>query len=342
MFYGQGFKSFAPKSQGPMPTVSVIITTHNRPRMLPRAVASALAAGAGVEVVVVDDASTDETARVCQGLGSIRYVRLEENQGVAGARNVGILNSSGDYLCFLDDDDVRLEGSLDWQAAALDSAPDAGMVYAQALVEEAGETDERNFYPRRCPEGDIFWELLGRNFIPCGSVLFRRSCLARVGMLDQSTPGIDDWDLWLRIASQYPVLALERPVMVWRRSTPTSGQGTSRASEVVALSTRQFLGKWMGLARAASATEAARREAWRAFSEHAAGQLVFEAARALGVRQFRQATACVRAAVTLHPRGLLRWAAAGALRRVRGRQTEGPLSGETLSRTRRRPHPTER
>ena len=159
-----------------MPTVSVIITTHIRPSMLPRAVASALGAGLDPEVVVVDDASTDETARVCRGLDGIRYVRLEENQGVAGARNVGILNSRGEYLCFLDDD-VRLDGSLGWQAAALDSAPDAGMVYAQALVDEG--SGGGSVYPRRRPEGDIFWELLGQNFIPCGSVLFRRSCLAR-------------------------------------------------------------------------------------------------------------------------------------------------------------------
>ena len=316
-----------------MPTVSVIITTHKRPDMLPRAVASAFGAGRGAEVVVVDDASADETARVCRGLDGIKYVRLEENQGVAGARNVGILNSRGDYLCFLDDDDVRLEGSLDWQAAALEAAPDAGMVYAQALVDE-GEGNG-NVYPRRCPEGDIFWELLRQNFIPCGSVLFRRSCLARVGMLDQSAPGVDDWDLWLRIASQYSVLALERPVTTWRRSTPTSGQGSSRAAELVALSTRQFRRKWMRLSRAASASEFERRRARRLFSEHAAGQLVFEAARSLGGRQFRQARACLSAALRLHPSGLLRRAAGSALRRVRGRDEARP-SAE------RRPHATER
>ena len=316
-----------------MPTVSVIITTHNRPRLLPRAVASAFGAGLGAEVVVVDDASTDETARVCRGLDRIRYVRLEENQGVAGARNVGVVNSVGEYLCFLDDDDVRLEGSLDRQAAALESAPDAGMVYAQALVDEGGGNE--NVYPCRCPEGDIFWELLSQNFIPCGSVLFRRSCLARVGLLDPSVPGIDDWDLWLRIASQYPVLALERPVAVWRRSTPSSGQGSSRAAELVALSTRQFRGKWMRLARAASATEVERQRAWRLFSEHAAGQLVFEAARALGGRQFGQARACASAALGLHLSGLLRWAAGSALRRVRGR-------GAARSSSSRRPHANER
>lgn len=325
-----------------MPTISVIITTHNRPDMLPRAVASAFGAGTAPEVVVVDDASTDETARVCRGLAGIKYVRLEENLGVAGARNVGIQNSGGEYICFLDDDDLRLEGSLDLQSAALASAPDAGLVYARALVEEGCDTRERDCYPRSCPEGDIFWELLGQNFIPCGAAVFRRSCLSRVGVLDTSAPGIDDWDLWLRIASQYPVLALERPVMVWRRSTPASGQGSSRASELIALSTRQFRRRWLRLARAADAPASARREAWRLFSKNAAGQLVFEAARALGSRQFLQARRNVGAAFRLHPSGLLRWAAGSALRRVRGRGSEPSRADGNRTSAGGRPHPTER
>ncbi|MDQ5836983.1 MAG: glycosyltransferase, partial [Acidobacteriota bacterium] len=98
-----------------MPSVSVIIPTHNRPRLLPRAVESAHAAGEDVEVVIVDDASTDETAEVCRGLAGVKYIRLERNQGVAGARNVGLLASGGEYVAFLDDDDLRLPGSLDLQ-----------------------------------------------------------------------------------------------------------------------------------------------------------------------------------------------------------------------------------
>src|ERR1043165_4328184 len=141
MLYTVKASKTSPRSlKAPMPTVSVIITTHNRPRLLPRAVASAFGAGRGAEVVVVDDASTDETARVCRGLDGIRYVRLEENQGVAGARNVGILSSVGEYLCFLDDDDVRLESSLDWQAGALASAPDPGVGHGQGPVGGGGGT----------------------------------------------------------------------------------------------------------------------------------------------------------------------------------------------------------
>src|SRR4051794_24382893 len=112
-----------------MPKATIIITTHHRPHLLPRAVESALCAGTDVEVVVVDDASTDETARVCESLQDVRYVRVERNQGVAGARNIGILASSGQYISFLDDDDVRLAHSLDAQVEALEAAKEAGMIY---------------------------------------------------------------------------------------------------------------------------------------------------------------------------------------------------------------------
>src|SRR5687767_6365924 len=102
-----------------MPRVSVIIPTHNRPHLLPRAVESARGAAADPEIIIVDDASTDETAEVCRGLSGVRYLRAERNQGVAGARNLGLLVSAGAYVSFLDDDDVRLQGTLDEQAKIL-------------------------------------------------------------------------------------------------------------------------------------------------------------------------------------------------------------------------------
>src|SRR5256885_5739615 len=179
-----------------MSSVSLIITSHERPRLIGRAIKSARAAGADVEVVVVDDASTDETAEGCRSISGINYVRVERNQRVAGARNIGILKSSGEYLTFLDDDDARLAGSLDLQVEALDSAPDVGLVYGQALIADVKGMTGEDFYPKHCPQGDVFWELLSRNFIPCGTAVFRRSCLFRTGLLDQSIPGIDDWDLW--------------------------------------------------------------------------------------------------------------------------------------------------
>ena len=110
-----------------MPDVSIIIPTHNRPHLLPRAVESAQRAGRDVEVILVDDASTDATAKVARSLHGIKYIRLEHNEGVAGARNLGILASRADYIAFLDDDDLRLPGSLDAQVEALKENPERGL-----------------------------------------------------------------------------------------------------------------------------------------------------------------------------------------------------------------------
>ena len=157
-----------------MPLASIIITTHNRPLLLRRAVESAHAAARDVEIIVVDDASTDETARVCQPLPGIKYQRIDRNQGVAGARNVGLLVSSGSYITFLDDDDVRLPNSLDAQVKLLDADESAGLVYGQAIYADQLGQPSNDLYPQICPEGDIFWKLLAQNFIPCGSAVFRR------------------------------------------------------------------------------------------------------------------------------------------------------------------------
>src|SRR5215210_7969615 len=185
-----------------MQRVSIIITTHNRPRLLARAVASARLSGRDAEIVVVDDASTDETGEVCLSLPGIRYIRVERNQGVACARNIGLHASSGKYISFLDDDDERLPGSIDMQVERLEAEPRAGMIYGQALIVGGSGAAAQRLYPRHCPRGDIFWELLEQNFIPCGSAVFRRSGLMGVGRLDEKVPGIDDWDFWIRIAER--------------------------------------------------------------------------------------------------------------------------------------------
>ena len=227
-------------------------------------------------------------------------MRVERNQGVAGARNIGLVASSGEYVSFLDDDDTRMAGSLDQQISILESESEAGLIYGQAFYgdQEGNPTDR--FYPADCPQGDLFWKLLCRNFIPCGSAVFRRSCLSRVGLLDDSIPGLDDWDLWVRIGEIYPIVALELPVITWRRSSPGSGQGTSNAAQMVSLSVRQFR-RWMKLPRAHVASRQTKRAVWHGFSENMAEHLIWESARALRNAQVGQAVKSLATLPRLHP-----------------------------------------
>lgn len=287
-----------------MPLVSLIIPTHHRPHLLPYAIASAKSSARDVEVIVVDDASSDDTYQVCNTFKDIKYVRIERNQGVAGARNVGIIASSSEYIGFLDDDDTRLFGSLDRQLEILNRAPEAMLIYGQAFVEDNGRM--QGAYPHEALEGDIFWQLLIRNFIPCGSAVFRRAVISSVGLLDDQVAGIDDWDLWIRISEMYPVIAMPSPVTVWRRSSPVSNQGSSRSARLVLQSVRQFHHVWRGLPRFKNAPDPVKQMAWRGFSLNMAEHLLGESARSVRHRDFWQPVMNLAVLMHLHPLTLLR------------------------------------
>lgn len=244
-----------------MPKVSVIIATHSRPQLLPRAVESAFAAGEDVEVVVVDDASTDETAAVCRNLKGIKYIRAERNQRTAGARNLGILAASAPYISFLDDDDWRLPNSLDEQIARLEEDENCGVCYGQYLLaDQAGEILPDAPLPRECPEGDLFWQIMKVCPIGCLTAVFRKECVNKVGMLDTDYAGIDDWDLWVRIGELYKFAALAKPVAVWRKPEQNSGQGSSNQTNLFKMGAELLANKWLNLARVGRELSAAQIE----------------------------------------------------------------------------------
>ena len=248
----------------------------------------------------------------------MRHVRAERNQGVAGARNLGLLASTGEFVNFLDDDDVRLPGTLDEQAEVLESIPDVGLVYGQAHMGDQDCAPTGSFYPEQCLQGDVFWELLEQNFIPCGSVLFRKSCVRRVGLLNRNVAGVDDWDLWVRIAELYPVAAVERPVIIWRQSTADSGQGSSRSADLIALAARQLRRNWLRLPRALDAPAERRRLSWRGFSDNLSEHVMWETTVSLIRGDWELARKGFAVALRLHPSSLLRtawkWARFSTLR----------------------------
>jgi len=295
-----------------MPTVSIIIPTHNRPQLLPRAVESARSAGTDVEIIVVDDASVDETAEVCRGLRDITYARLERNQGVAGSRNVGILKSTGRYIAFLDDDDLRLPGSLDLQAATLDANPEGGfvcggMIMADQDYQPTGEV----FRPRN--SGDVFWDLLELDFpVMLLSTLIRRESLLRVGLLNRKLTGIDDWDILTRIAEIYPVLVIEEPMGIYRKPTPSSAQGSSSQSAQLRRAARHQL-NLLKLPRAREAGAGRRRATRRRAVNRIADTLLYSATRCFPRGEYGAVCDNIVSALRLSP---LRAARPGAYKKL--------------------------
>jgi len=257
-----------------MTLTSIIIPTHDRPQLLQRAVESARRAGSSVEIVVVDDGSTDQTSAVGSSLRDIVHVRLETQRGVGWARSAGIAASSGEFIAFLDDDDARLPGSIDRQLAILDAAPDAAVVYGQIQFATQGlSVGGRLPFPRHCPSGDVFWTLLGCNFIPSGSAVVRRSAVESVGGLFPGAQPADDWDLWLRIAERYSIAALTEPVAIYREPTLWSKQGSSRLVDGLLSADLRVLERCARLPRAMANPRAFRRGARRLRSRLCLGLL---------------------------------------------------------------------
>ena len=237
-----------------MSKVTVVVTTYNRAHFLPRAIESVLQAGMDVEVVVVDDCSTDETPEVCSQLESVRYVRLNANQGLAHARNVGIAESSSEFIAFLDDDDLRLPDSLDKQLVRMVDEDRIALCYGRALIGDARrQLPTGEIYPTECPQGDVFWQLLEDNFIPMPSVLARKSALLDAGGFNTSLSLVEDWDMWLRVSERFMIAAVEEPVAIYRKANVGSDQMCSDSS---ALCKQMSRVQQMALARTRAQTGA--------------------------------------------------------------------------------------
>ena len=183
---------------------------YNRPAYVAEAVRSALAqeCPGGLEVVVVDDGSTDGTPGVLAALAAeddrVRVV-TQENAGPAHARNRAVREARGELLALLDSDDVWLPGKLAAQVALLDAHP--GAAFAHSDVDEFWEQGSGR-WTRRPPvvSGHVLRTLLKRNVIHTMTVVLRRAVLDEVGGFDPDYPPCEDWVLWLRIAARHPVV----------------------------------------------------------------------------------------------------------------------------------------
>jgi len=284
-----------------MNKVSLIIPTFNRPHLLPQAVESARCAGRDVEVIVVDDASCDETASVCAALCDIKYVRLDRNQGVAGARNVGLLESSADFIAFLDDDDRRLPGSLDHQVELLMNNPEAGFVAGGVILADQQGVPTGEVAVPRGTSGDLFWKVLELDvhLIP-DSVVVRKQCFFEAGIFNRKLAGIDDWDMWVRIAELRPVLLDPKPVCIYRVASPGSGQGSSAMGRHLYAAVKHQA-KLFSLPRAQAATPAQRRAVRRNVRRRIADTLSWRAAEELPHGAFRFAASNFLFALRLSP-----------------------------------------
>lgn len=220
---------------GPDPRFSVVVPAYNSTATIATTVRSVLAQTASdLELLVVDDASTDGTVALVEGYAAddprIRVVE-RENGGVSAARNTGIEHARGRYVGFLDHDDAWLPRYLERVGERFAAHDDAGLVYADCWtildrdkrVHRLTTLEDHSPVDPDAPAERFLEQLLRVNFITASSVTVSRAALDRVGGFSAEAVPSDDWDLWLRIAGAgFRCLGTGGEPLVLLRETATS------------------------------------------------------------------------------------------------------------------------
>jgi glycosyltransferase involved in cell wall biosynthesis len=208
------------------PTVSVVIPTYNALKFLPQTIASVMAQTfQDFELLLIDDGSSDGTAEWVAHYNQavedrakghkIRFFQ-QHRGGVSMARNLGIQNAQGEFVAFLDADDLWVPSKLTQQVNYLNQHPRVGLVHgAIALMDEAGKLTGRVLSSK--PTASSLPRLLTQNAVACQTVMMRRSCFEQTGGFDSQADTVEDWDLWIRLARFYPIVALPEVLAHYRQ-----------------------------------------------------------------------------------------------------------------------------
>jgi glycosyltransferase involved in cell wall biosynthesis len=281
------------------PPVSVVIPCFNQGHYLAEAIESVLEQTLpAVEVVVVDDGSTDNSYEVAGRYERVARMR-QHNRGVAAARNTGWRATSSEYLVFLDADDRLLPEALEVGAGALARRPH--IAFVSGFSRDVGD-DGKVIRGMRQPlvSQDHYLRLLEDCFIWSGSsIVYRRSALEAVGGFDESLGAADDYELYLRLARRFPIYCHEEVVTEYRRH----GTNTTRDPGIVLASQLEVQGRQRHLVRDRREREALRRGIRKTKREHgrALAEQIGEDWRR---RQRRQALRGIGMLVRQDPQGL--------------------------------------
>jgi len=239
----------------PTPLVSTIIPTYNRADLVSEAIDSVLRQSyPNVEVIVVDDGSTDDTCDRLKRYGTRVRLISQSNAGPSAARNRGIAAARGELIAFLDSDDLWLPEKLERQVRLLQAAGDAVPCCLSNIMMEwrdrAISSFEISGLKSAVPEG--IWlnppEILATRFVLFNQgVVIRREVLAKVGGFDARLRLLEDYELSLRLALHLPWAFIQEPLVIWRESASSCYQDSRRDDAHVQLLLGQILERSLGL-----------------------------------------------------------------------------------------------
>ncbi len=204
-----------------MPLISVIIPVYNAGRTVLETIRSVqVQTFSDLEVIIINDGSTDDSLAKLQSIHDPRLAIFSyENGGLPVARNRGLDHAQGEYVSFIDADDIWLPEKLALQLQALEQSPTAGAAYSwTAAMQEQNSTISFAQASQPLFEGYVYPHLLLQNFIGSGSnILVRREAIAAVGNFDPTLKSCEDWDFYLRLAAQHPFVLVPKNLVLYRQ-----------------------------------------------------------------------------------------------------------------------------
>ncbi len=194
----------------------MVIPTYNRGWILKDAVDSVLGQDfTDFELIVVDDGSTDNTREILNSYMDKIIVLRQNNRGVSSARNKGVAHSSGRFIAFLDSDDLWLPKKLSTQIDFFDSKKEALICQTDEIwIKNGIRVNPKKRHKKF--SGDIFNRSLDLCLVSPSAVMIKRSLFDEIGLFDESLYSCEDYDLWLRISSRYPVFFIDHPHIIKR------------------------------------------------------------------------------------------------------------------------------
>jgi glycosyltransferase involved in cell wall biosynthesis len=216
-----------------MPLISIVVPACNAEKTILQTINSVIKQSfIDFELLVINDGSTDDTLKRLEEIHDRRLrVYSIENQGVAAARNWGIEKSKGQYISFIDADDLWAPRKLEMQLEKLEKNSDAGVAYSWTVVIDVSG---KYLFAQSPPhfEGDVFAPLRKECFIASGSnILMLRQCVKSVGFFDQNFVDAHDWEYYIRLAKKWPFVMVPQYHIFYRYS-PSSMCTAIRENEI--------------------------------------------------------------------------------------------------------------
>ena len=237
------------------PAVSVVIPTYNSARYITETIGSVLnQTFDDLELIVVDDGSTDDTPAVVTACGPPVRLVSQANAGVCAARNRGIREAAGRYLCLLDHDDYWFGDKLQRQVTAMQKHPDCGVIYSPYIPwapDAAGRFPTPDSFDLAAYgdgidaafSGWIYHQFLLDCCMLTSTSMFRREVFDHCGGFDEALPYGEDWELWLRISRDFTFVKLRRPDTLYRQH-PQQGNRVVRPHDYRTLLLRRAMRTW--------------------------------------------------------------------------------------------------